>query len=65
MASRAITYVWKIQRPTQEELAQRLMALAYQTAMAADPNATTVLVRYVANIMLCFLEVSKAEGAKF
>ncbi|KAL8944764.1 MAG: hypothetical protein Q9211_000480 [Gyalolechia sp. 1 TL-2023] len=45
MASRAVTYVWKIQRPLLEEKARELMAAAYQTATATDPQVTTVLIR--------------------
>ncbi|KAI4186179.1 MAG: hypothetical protein LQ346_005746 [Caloplaca aetnensis] len=45
MATRAITYVWKIQRPPDDLRARVLMAAAYQTAKRVDPNVTTVLVR--------------------
>lgn len=47
MSVRAFTYVWKIPRPQDEFVAQQLMAAAYKTAMATDPHATTVLIRYV------------------
>lgn len=47
MATRAITYVWKIQRPPDDLRARVLMAAAYQTAKRVDPNVTTVLVRLV------------------
>ena len=36
MAMRAITYVWKMTRPTLEEEARRIMAVAYQTAVLTD-----------------------------
>ncbi|KAL8901571.1 MAG: hypothetical protein Q9207_005135 [Kuettlingeria erythrocarpa] len=45
MATRAITYVWKIQRPPNEVVARIFMAAAYQTAMKVDPGVTTVLIR--------------------
>ncbi|KAL9595330.1 MAG: hypothetical protein Q9219_006507 [cf. Caloplaca sp. 3 TL-2023] len=45
MASKAITYVWKIPRPAKDSSARALMAVAYQVAMDKDPNATVVLVR--------------------
>lgn len=39
--------MWKFPRPKDEVVAQQLMTAAYQTAIAADPNTTTVLIRYV------------------
>lgn len=47
MASKAITYVWKIPRPTIDKAAMDLMGAAYQTATKTDPNVTTVLIRFV------------------
>ncbi len=47
MATRAITYVWKIERPNNEVLARIFMAAAYQTATKVDPGVTTVLIRLV------------------
>ncbi|KAI4117997.1 MAG: hypothetical protein LQ345_001862 [Seirophora villosa] len=44
MASR-VTYIWKTKRPVLEDHVQKLMAAAYQTATAVDPNVTTILVR--------------------
>lgn len=46
MASQAIEYIWKIQRPKDEDIAQALMAAAYKTAMETDPNTTQILIRY-------------------
>lgn len=47
MASRTITYVWKIPRPKNEGFARALMAAAYATAMQTDANVTQVLIRCV------------------
>lgn len=47
MASRTITYVWKIPRPRKDLLARGIMADAYQTAPETDPTVTTVLIRFV------------------
>jgi len=46
MASKVITYVWKLARPVDDTAAGKVMAAAYQSAMATDPNTTTVLIRY-------------------
>ncbi|KAL8773762.1 MAG: hypothetical protein Q9209_001530 [Squamulea sp. 1 TL-2023] len=45
MASKTITYVWKIPRPIDDVAARALMAAAYQIATKTDPHVTTVLVR--------------------
>ncbi|KAI4195987.1 MAG: hypothetical protein LQ348_002371 [Seirophora lacunosa] len=45
MAARAITYIWKYPRPTDQSRALKLMAAAYQTAVATDPNTTSIMIR--------------------
>ena len=40
MASKAITYVWKIPRPIRDEQARILMATAYQVATKTDVSKT-------------------------
>ena len=47
MSSRVIEYIWKVARPKDEGIARALMYAAYKTAVATDPNATKVLIRYV------------------
>lgn len=53
MAARAITYIWKYPRPTDQSRALKLMAAAYQTAVATDPNTTSIMIRYVADKTVC------------
>ena len=43
MASKAITYVWKVKRPNDEVLVRRLMAAAYQTATKDDVSSPLML----------------------
>ncbi|KAL8951483.1 MAG: hypothetical protein Q9222_002537 [Ikaeria aurantiellina] len=45
MASKAITYMWKIKRPNNDLLARETIAAAYQIATEGNPNVTTILIR--------------------
>lgn len=43
--SQEIVYIWKVKRPTNENVATALMRAAYHTAMQTDPKTTQVLIR--------------------
>ncbi|KAL8957710.1 MAG: hypothetical protein Q9193_005092 [Seirophora villosa] len=45
MAARAVTYLWKYPRPSDQSRAIKLMGAAYQTAVATDPNTTSIMIR--------------------
>lgn len=46
-STRLVSYVWKIPKPLDDVAARALMAAAYKTATAMDPNAKTILIRKV------------------
>jgi hypothetical protein len=42
-----LLHVWKFPKPADSRVAQELMSAAYQTAIATNPNACEVLIRWI------------------